>query len=300
MKTVVCLMGPTATGKTDLAIKLAKKFPLELISVDSAMIYKGMDIGSAKPKQFHHLINIRNPDQTYSVGNFCKDAVRIIKDIHARKKIPLLVGGTMMYFRALQQGLSELPNADQAIRKMIRELENPYEKLSEVDPITAKRLHPNDMQRIERALEVYEITGIPLSEFHQTQTRYLDNYNVISIALIPSDREKLKLRIQKRFQKMLKRGLVGEVKKLLTYKDYPAMRSVGYIETMEYLLKKINRKTMIEKATIATQQLAKRQLVWLRSWPDLTVFEPGEKNLTADVSRLLQRYIEQLKKSSPH
>jgi len=290
-KTVICLMGPTATGKTDLAIKLAKKFPLELISVDSTMIYKGMDIGSAKPKQFHHLIDIRHPDETYSVGDFCKDALKIIKDIHARNKIPLLVGGTMMYFRALQQGLSELPNADHAIRKKNHLLENPHERLAEVDPITAQRVHPNDMRRIERALEVYEITGIPLSEFHQTQTRYLDNYTVISIALIPQDREKLKCRIQKRFQKMLKRGLVGEVKRLLPYKDYPALRSVGYIETIEYLLKKINRKTMIEKATIATHQLSKSQLTWLRPWPNLTVFDPETETLITNVSAFLKKEL---------
>ncbi len=297
---VVCLMGPTASGKTDLAIKLAKKFPFELVSVDSAMIYKGMDIGSAKPMQFHHLMDIRHPDETYSVGDFCKDVVTIIEDIHRRNKIPLLVGGTMMYFRALQQGLSELPQADPDIRRKINLLSNPYERLTEIDPVTAKRLHPNDRQRIERALEVYEITGIPLSEFHQTQTRYLDNYNVISIALIPADREKLKARIQKRFERMLKRGFIGEVKKLLKYKDYPAMRSVGYLEATEYLLKKTDRNTMIQKATIATQQLAKRQLVWLRPWPNLNIFEPEDEKLTASVYRFLQPYIEQSQKLSPH
>ncbi|HEV2613523.1 MAG TPA: tRNA (adenosine(37)-N6)-dimethylallyltransferase MiaA [Gammaproteobacteria bacterium] len=284
-------MGPTATGKTNLAIKLARKLPFELISVDSAMVYRGMDIGSAKPKQFHHLIDIRKPNQTYSVGDFCKDALRHIDEIHRRNKIPLLVGGTMMYFRALQQGLSELPQANPKIRKKIRALKNPHERLAEIDPITAKKLHPNDLQRIERALEVYEITGIPLSEFHQTQQNYLKNYTVISIALIPQDREKLKSRIEHRFLKMLKRGLIGEVKKLLPYKDYPAMKSVGYHEASEYLLKKINRKTMIEKATIATNQLAKRQMTWLRSWPDLTTFDPDDKKLIPYVFRFLQPYI---------
>lgn len=285
-------MGPTATGKTNLAIKLAKKFPFELISVDSAMVYKNMDIGSAKPKIFHHLINIREPNQTYSVGDFCKDTVKLIENIHKKNKIPLLVGGTMLYFRALQQGLSELPQADPEIRKRIRLLKNPYEKLAEIDLVTAKKLHPNDLQRIERALEVYEITGVSLSELHQTQENYLKNYNIISIALIPSNREKLKSRIEKRFIHMLKQGFIGEVKKLLAYKDYPALKSVGYFEACEYLLKKIDRKTMIQKATIATNQLAKRQMTWLRSWPDLHVFDPESENLVKDVSQLLQLQIE--------
>lgn len=285
-------MGPTATGKTNLAIKLAKKLPLELISVDSAMVYKKMDIGSAKPKAFHHLINIRNPNQTYSVGDFCKDAVKLIETIHKKNKTPLFVGGTMLYFRALQQGLSELPQADPEIRKKIRLLKNPYEKLAEVDPITAKKLHPNDLQRVERALEVYEITGVSLSEFHQTQENYLKDYRVISIGLVPHNRENLKLRIEHRFLNMLKKGFIGEVKKLLMYQNYPAMRAVGYLEATEYLLKKIDRKTMVQKATIATHQLAKRQMNWLRSWPDLHIFDPEAENLVKDVSQLVQPYIE--------
>lgn len=287
-KPVICLMGPTATGKTNLAIKLAKKFPLELISVDSAMVYKHMDIGSAKPKQFHHLINIRHPDQTYSVGDFCKDAVKLIEITHKKNKIPLLVGGTMLYFRALQQGLSELPQADHTIRQKIRLLDNLHEKLSLVDPPTAKKLHPNDLQRIERALEVYEITGTPLSEFHQTQENYLKNYTVINIALIPPNRENLKSRIDKRFIRMLKQGLIGEVKNLLRYKDYPALKAVGYYEVCEYLSKKIDRKTMIQKATIATHQLAKRQMNWLRTWPDLNSFDPEEEHLTQHVLQFLK------------
>lgn len=291
-KPVICLMGPTATGKTDLAIKLTKKFPIELISVDSAMIYKGMDIGSAKPKIFHHLIDVRYPNETYSVGEFCKDAVKIIDAIHRKNKIPLLVGGTMMYFRALQQGLSELPQANAEIRKKIRLLKHPHQTLEKIDPVTAKKLHPNDLQRIERALEVYELTGTPLSQFHQTQTPYLANYDVLSIALIPSDREKLKSRIQKRFIRMLKRGFIGEVKKLLKYKDYPALRSVGYFEACEYLEKKIDRATMIQRATIATQQLAKRQMTWLRTWPNLLTLDPEAKNLIASACRLLRSHIE--------
>jgi tRNA dimethylallyltransferase len=285
-------MGPTATGKTNLAVKLAKLFPLELISVDSAMVYKNMNIGSAKPKQFHHLIDIRNPDQTYSVGDFCKDAVKLIEKIHAKNKVPLLVGGTMLYFRALQQGLSELPQANPEIRKKISLLKDPHHKLAEIDPITAKKLHPNDLQRVERALEVYEITGTPLSEFHQTQENYLKNYAVINIALIPHNRENLKSRIEKRFLNMLKQGLIGEVKKLLPYKDYPALKAVGYYEVCEYLLKNIDRKTMAQKATIATNQLAKRQMTWLRSWPDLNTFDPESETLMKDVSLLLQPYIE--------
>jgi len=297
---VICLMGPTAAGKTDLAAKLAEQFSFEIISVDSAMVYRGMDIGTAKPDRNilahipHYLIDICNLDETYSAGRFCKDAVEAIFQIENNQHIPLLTGGTMLYFRALQQGLSELPVADPKIREKIN-LEALqygwdilYEKLHNIDPVTAKRLHSHDTQRIQRALEVYEITGIPLSQWHYHQEKYLKNHQIINIGLIPNDREKLKIRIAERFHQMLDMGLIDEVKKLWIFKDTPAMRSVGYRQVCEYLSGKYNENTMIEKAIIATQQLARRQMTWLRSFPDVTFFDSESSTVFEEVLQFLR------------
>lgn len=297
---VICLMGPTATGKSDLAIRLAKRFPFEIISVDSAMVYRGMDIGTAKPDRNilanipHYLIDICNPDETYSAGRFCKDAVKAISLIEKNQHIPILVGGTMLYFRALQQGLSELPIADPKIREKINlealqyGWDKCYEKLHTIDPVTAKRLHSNDIQRIQRALEVYEITGIALSQWHHHQEKYLKNHQIINIGLIPNNREKLKIRIAERFHQMLDMGLIDEVKKLWIYKDTPAMRSVGYRQVCEYLSGKYDENTMIEKAIIATQQLAKRQMTWLRSFSDLRIFDSDSATVFEEVLQFLK------------
>jgi tRNA dimethylallyltransferase len=303
MRTIICLMGPTATGKSDLALHIAEQFPVDIISVDSAMVYRGMDIGTAKPAKDilknipHYLINICNPDEIYSAGEFCKDAVEAVKIIEKKQHIPLLVGGTMLYFRALQKGLSVLPTQDKNIRHKIdkeaKEIgwNKMHEKLSQIDPVTSKRLHPNDAQRIQRALEVYEITGTPLSQFHSHQNSYLENYSVINIGLIPSDREKLKENIVKRFYKMLDNGFIEEVKNLISFKNTSALRSVGYRQICEYLEGQYDKETMIQKAVIATQQLAKRQLTWLRSFPDITFFESDSLTLVRDLSRFLQQKI---------
>lgn len=298
---VICLMGPTATGKSDLAIRLAERFSFEIISVDSAMVYRGMDIGTAKPDQDilanipHYLIDICDPDETYSAGQFCKDAIEAISHIEKNQHIPLLTGGTMLYFRSLQQGLSELPIADTKIRDKINlEAEKQgwdklYEKLNNIDPITAKRLHSHDSQRIQRALEVYEITGIPLSQWHHHQEKYLKNHQVINIGLVPNEnnREKLKIRIADRFHQMLERGLIEEVKKLSIYKDTSGMRSVGYKQVCEYLMGKYDENTMVEKAIIATRQLAKRQMTWLRSFPDMVFFDSESSTVFEAVSQFL-------------
>ena len=293
MTTLFCLMGPTATGKTTLAIKLASLFPFELISVDSVMVYKNMTIGSAKPdmiKHPHYLIDRYNPDHRYSAGEFCKNITDIIPHILKKNKIPLLVGGTMLYFRALQQGLSELPPADAHIREKIKLLENPYQTLHNIDPVTAQKLHPNDTQRIERALEVYEITQIPLSVLHQKNNIKI-NYNYINLGLVPDNILLLKNIIQTRFMTMLDQGFIQEVESLWPYKNTPALKSVGYKQILEYLDNKYDKATMIQKAVTATQQLAKRQLTWLRTWPNLHRFDPYSPNIFTDLSHFVQKCI---------
>lgn len=299
MSSILCLMGPTATGKTDMAIALAKHFPLEIVSVDSAMVYRGMYIGTAKPsKEYpHYLIDVCDPDEIYSAGRFCQDAMSAIQKIESNKHIPILAGGTMLYFRALQKGLSALPPQNPLVREKINKLieeqgiEKLHEKLAEVDPITAKKLHPHDTQRIQRALEVYELTGTPLSTFHQTQKSFLHNHEVINIGFMPTDREKLKQRIEKRFHAMLEQGLIEEVEKLMQYKDYPCMRSVGYLEVSQYLLNHYDKETMIEKAIIATNQLAKRQMTWLRHFGNVTFFDPESPSLLQDLIVFLSQRL---------
>lgn len=296
MKTLYCLMGPTASGKTDLAIRLCEIFPFEIISVDSAMVYKGLNIGTAKPdhatleKFPHHLVDIREPNQTYSAADFSQEATKSAEDIFKRGKVPLLVGGTMLYFKALQQGLSILPSADPAIRERIlneatilgwQEL---HERLKKIDPLAAARIHPNDPQRIERALEVYYLTGKPLSK-HFDKKEKID-FNYCSIGLFPEDgkgRELLHQRIELRFKQMLAAGWIDEVKNLLQAEklDFscPAMRMVGYRQIAEYLNGEIDEKTMIEKGIIATRQLAKRQMTWLRHWPDILLMDPFQDSI---------------------
>lgn len=302
MSNIFCLMGPTATGKTDLAIKLLSEFPFELISVDSAMVYRGMDIGTAKPDKnsFHHLIDICHPRETYSVGRFCEDAVQAIQDIEKKNKIPLLVGGTMLYFRGLQQGLSALPQTDTATRKKIaaeiieKGLEKMYQQLQHIDPISAKKLHPNDAQRIARALEVYAMTGVPLSVYHEQQRPFLPHHRFINIVLMPHDREKLKEKIIRRFIEMLHQGLIEEVNALMDYAELPCMRSVGYHEVSRYLLGEYNKETMIEKAVIATCQLAKRQMTWLRNtrhFGEVVFLDSDSPTVYKNISQFIQSQI---------
>lgn len=293
---VVCLMGPTASGKTDLAIHLVERLPLDIISVDSVMVYRGMDIGSAKPdpetlaRVPHRLIDIRDPADAYSAAQFRDDALREMAAITAAGRIPLLVGGTMLYFRALLTGLSLLPSADAEIRARLEaeaEVEgwdSLHRRLAEVDAVAAARIHPHDPQRIQRALEVYELTGIPLSQLQQQES--VDQplpYRIVKLAVAPSDRAVLHQRIATRFEQMLDQGLIEEVEGLRQrgdlHLDLPALRAVGYRQVWEFLIGDIDYTEMKERGIIATRQLAKRQFTWLRAERALTILESLDKRL---------------------
>ncbi|PUA27268.1 MAG: tRNA (adenosine(37)-N6)-dimethylallyltransferase MiaA [Cellvibrio sp. 79] len=287
-KPVIFLMGPTASGKTDLAISLRQHLPVELISVDSTLVYRSMDIGTAKPsaaelaKAPHRLIDIRDPSEPYSVADFLADAEREITDIHRAGKIPLLVGGTMLYFRALLDGLAEMPAADPEVRAQIeREAEefgwpHIHWQLAEVDPKTAAEIHPNHSQRLSRALEVYRVSGKTMSQLRELQSlqassgSFSDRYDVCQLAIAPRDRSILHKRIELRFKTMLEKGLLEEVRALYErgdlHKDLPAIRAVGYRQVWDYFEGIWNYSEMTERGIIATRQLAKRQFTWLRGW----------------------------------
>jgi tRNA dimethylallyltransferase len=279
----IFLMGPTASGKTGVAVELAQRLPVELISVDSALVFRDMDIGTAKPdaatlaKAPHHLIDIISPTEAYSAAAFRHDALRLMADITARGKIPLLVGGTMLYFKALREGLSPLPQADAALRAELdaeiaqHGIEALHQKLAAVDPETAARLHATDTQRIQRAMEIYRVSGQPMSVLIKTQEQNPFPYRILPIALIPSDRAVLHKRIATRFADMLKQGLLDELRglreKYPLHRDMTSMRCVGYRQAWEYLEGEIAEAELSEKGIAATRQLAKRQLTWLRSTP---------------------------------
>lgn len=299
-------MGPTASGKTALAVSLVERFPLEIISVDSALVYRGMDIGTATPdaatlaRAPHHLLDIRDPTEAYSAAAFCDDARRLMADIVARGRVPLLVGGTMLYFRALLQGLDDLPRADAALRKELgaeaaaRGWPALHAELSQVDPATAARLAPNDSQRIGRALEIFRLTGKPMSaQLDRAQSKL--PYRVLQLALIPSDRAVLHQRIAARFDAMLAEGLIDEVKLLRqTYAlnpDLPAMRAVGYRQAWAYLDGEIDLKELREQGIAATRQLAKRQLTWLRSWPEAVELDCLADDLQSQATALVARHL---------
>lgn len=281
---VVFLLGPTASGKTSGSIALAKNLNAEIISVDSALVYQGMDIGTAKPDLTerdgiaHHLIDVCTPDVAYSVARFCKDALAAIDDVHTRGKRALLTGGTMLYFNALEKGIAPLPDADVNIRdKLSHEAQSigwpkMHERLSVVDPIAASRIHPNDPQRLQRALEVYELTGKPLSEL-QKNTQPLLKAAPLKFALVPDSRAWLHERIEQRFVQMLQAGFLHELEHLRAiyslHAELPSMRSVGYRQAWEHLVGDTDFGTMVAKAQAATRQLAKRQLTWIRSMEDL-------------------------------
>ena len=297
---VLALMGPTASGKSALAERLAEVFDAELISVDSALVYRGLSIGAAKPDYPHHLVHIREPDDPYTAADFASDAKQCIDEIRGRGRRPILVGGSMLYFRALIQGLDDIPAIDPAIRADIeteaRRSGWPvlHQQLSEVDPETAGRLHPNHSQRICRALEVYRGTGMPLSKWQQGNPAPVsDEYECI--ALCPEDRGGLHARIASRLDAMFDQGLVAEVTRLHKqeglHTDLPAIRAVGYRQVWSYLEGEIDLTTCREKVLAATRQLAKRQMTWLRGWPDLTWIWTdkagqliGEGNPAADAS----------------
>ncbi len=301
---IICLMGPTASGKSDLAIALAKVLPCEIISVDSAMVYRDMNIGTGKPSKEilaeipHHLIDIRDASESYSAEDFRVDALAIIETIIANNKIPLLVGGTMLYFKALLQGLDRLPSKDEKIRqKLLLEkkqlgLPSLYQRLKIVDPDSAIKIHPNDPQRILRALEVYEITQMPLSKL-QKNTKNVLPYNILQIAICPTERQFLHNKIAARFEKMLELGFIDEVRKLFQCGnlslDLPSTRCVGYRQIWQYLQGDYDFETMKNKAIIATRQLAKRQLTWLRSWGDLYWFDSEDNDLIQKVERVINQ-----------
>ncbi|HAF00717.1 MAG TPA: tRNA (adenosine(37)-N6)-dimethylallyltransferase MiaA [Methylophilaceae bacterium] len=304
----IFLMGPTASGKTRLAVSLFQTLPVELISVDSALVFKGMNIGTAKPDANtlaiapHHLIDIRLPTQPYSAASFRADALRLMADITSRGKVPLLVGGTMLYFKTLESGLSELPEADQAIRATLDAEAAAvgwpamHAKLAKVDPETAIRLRPNDMQRIQRALEVYRLTGKTMSQHYAEQESHAFPYHVLKVALIPSDRKVLHERIALRFKQMLEMGLREEVQALM--KLYPeltisstAMRCVGYRQVLEYLQGDFGIDDLCDRGIFATRQLAKRQLTWLRGMQDIQVIDCLAPDLDIQTFNIINQYI---------
>jgi len=298
LQKVIFLMGPTASGKTALAIELAKHFPCDIISVDSAMIYRSMDIGTAKPSLEeqavapHRLIDIKDPSESYSAAEFCADARREIDAILAQGRIPLLVGGTMMYFHALQNGLSALPSADEIVREKLyaqaKELGWPvlHERLMGVDPEAAQKISPNDSQRISRALEVYEITGKPLSSLWDKRIDPLP-YPILSFAIAPKERSVLHERIAKRFQIMMEQGFLKEAEALYQRGDLnpelPSIRCVNYRQAWDYFEGQSTFDEFEYKAIVATRQLAKRQITWLRSWPNVHWLDSLSENLLAEL-----------------
>ena len=277
----IFLMGPTASGKTDLAIQLRQQLPVEVISVDSALIYRGMDIGTAKPSKAelalapHRLINICDPAESYSAANFRTDALREMQEISAQGKIPLLVGGTMLYYKALLEGLSPLPSADEKVRSEIEAKAalvgwgGLHQELSKIDPISAQRINPNDSQRINRALEVFYLTGKTLTELTAQKGEALP-YDILQFAIAPEQREVLHRRIEQRFHKMIELGFQQEVEKLYRRSDLnenlPSIRCVGYRQMWEYLRGDYDHDEMVFRGICATRQLAKRQITWLRGW----------------------------------
>ncbi len=301
----IFIIGPTAAGKTGLAIKLMEHFPIELISVDSALVYKDMDIGTAKPtseelaKAPHRLISFLDPSESYSAADFCKDALREMAEITEKGKIPVLVGGTMLYYRALENGLAVLPEADPAVRKKLSDEAEVkgwgqlHQRLDAVDPVAGERIHPNDQQRIQRALEVYELTGKPLTELHKEAQLDALPYKLMKIALIP-EREWIRDLAEKRFEIMLEQGFLDEVKALYKREDLhinlPSMRCVGFRQAWQHLDGELDFDQMKERAVIATRQLAKRQMTWMRSEPNITKFDARDYKLF-DVIETLTTFL---------
>lgn len=300
-------MGPTASGKTALAVELARRLPLDIISVDSALVYRGMDIGTAKPGADilriapHRLIDIRDPAQPYSAAEFRADALGEMTAISAQGRIPLLAGGTFLYFRALERGLSDMPPADAAIRARL-EAEaarsgwaSLHARLAAVDPVTAARVPASDPQRIQRALEVYEISGMPLSEYHARGRSRPVPYRLLKLALMPADRALLGGRIEARFRAMLGAGFVDEVRALFERGDLdaelPALRAVGYRQIRSYLAGEISYEAMVKKGIVATRRYAKRQMTWLRHEPGVEYFPAGAAGLADRIAGRLTEWL---------
>jgi tRNA dimethylallyltransferase len=291
MRPIPVLTGPTGTGKSDFALQLAREFPIEIVSVDSAQVYRGLDIGSAKPSTDtqaavpHHLIDLIEPTASYSAGQFVRDAAKAIADIESRGRVPLLVGGTMLYLRALMGGIATLPQGSPAIRATLEADAAQsgwpalHARLASVDAKAAARIHPNDAQRIQRALEVFETTGEPISVL-QARTRSPLARDFICAALIPGDRARLHAALAQRFEYMMTSGLLAEVRRLYERgdlsADHPAIRAVGYRQLWSHLAGSYSLEIAVARATAATRQLAKRQMTWLRSMPNIAAFDPHE------------------------
>jgi tRNA dimethylallyltransferase len=304
-------MGPTASGKSALAARLADHLPVEIVSVDSAQVYRGMDVGTAKPSASeraavpHHLIDIIDPTESYSAAQFRGDAIRLMREISARARTPLLVGGTMLYFKALREGLSDLPDSDPAVRARIdaeaaeRGWPALHAQLARIDAATAARLKPTDAQRIQRALEIHRVTGKPMSRLLERKKSALP-FRLVELALAPSDRSELHRRIEARFDAMLERGLVEELRTLR--KRYtlrpalPSMRCVGYRQAWQYLEGEIGRKELRDRGVAATRQLAKRQLTWLRGMKGARTFDCLAEDLGAEALSYLR---DKLNRASP-
>ncbi|WP_284155487.1 tRNA (adenosine(37)-N6)-dimethylallyltransferase MiaA [Sulfuricystis multivorans] len=320
---VIALIGPTASGKTELALEIARRFPVEIVSLDSAQVFIGMDIGTAKPDREtlahfpHHLIDLITPEERYSAAQFRSDALRVMTGIVARGKVPLLVGGTMLYFKALSEGLADLPQADLGLRAAIdqeaarRGWPALHAELAKYDPATAARLAPTDSQRIQRALEVLRITGRPLSDFWQRQERDALPFRLLTIALVPPQRHVLHERIARRFRAMLAAGLIGEVEALRArYRlcaDLPSMRCVGYRQVWEMLEGRLPARELAERGIFATRQFAKRQLTWLRAFRDAGVIDHefdlesafSDALTTARILSAIETHLEQAPRPNP-
>jgi tRNA dimethylallyltransferase len=303
----IFLMGPTASGKTALACELSEHFPLELVSVDSALVYRGMDIGTAKPdaatlaRYPHALVDIRDPAQPYSAADFRTDALPLMREITARGRVPLLVGGTGLYFRALQQGLSDLPEADPSTRARLSSEASQvgwpamHARLAALDPVAATRIDRNDVQRLQRALEVIELTGRPLSELQRGGENAPFPWRVLKLALLPADRGVLHERIAQRIDAMLEAGFLDEVRQLRArgdlHPDLPAIRAVGYRQAWEHLDGHTDAAEFRDRAIFATRQLAKRQITWLRSDHGARLFEPDRPGLTARTTDAVRLFL---------
>jgi tRNA dimethylallyltransferase len=303
MRKIAVLTGPTGTGKSDFALRLAQEFPLEIISVDSAQVYRGLDLGSAKPDEEtrarvpHHLLDLVDPSENYSAGQFVRDCIGAINDIESRGKVPLLAGGTMLYLRSLMGGLAQLPAGSAEIRAGIDQeaarLGWPalHARLAAVDAAAAARIHPNDAQRIQRALEVYEVGGQPISELQRATRAPLEREFVVA-ALVPVDRVRLHDALSRRFEQMMAAGFLDEVRRLRGRGDltdsHPAIRAVGYRQLWAHLAGAYPLETAVARAIAATRQLAKRQMTWLRSMPNIQSFDPYDAQSFVGVRETLK------------
>lgn len=304
----ILLMGPTASGKTDLACQLVERLPLEIVSVDSALVFRDMSIGVAKPDRAtlerypHRLVDLITPEESYSAARFCQDALAAMAEIRARGKVPLLVGGTMLYFKALREGLANLPAADPELRAQIDQeaamhgWPTLHAELARFDPQTAARLKPTDSQRIQRALEVLRLTGRPLSEYFRAQAQARPPWRFLPLALVPSRRAELHERIARRFHAMLDAGLVGEVEALRAryclHAGLPSMRCVGYRQVWQRLEGEISAAELAERGIYATRQFAKRQLTWLRAWPDIESYDCLKSAFAAKMAARIADFLD--------